>query len=253
MRPIWATSSASLFVLSEIGSFFQGEVINGSWQHFREWIEGRPASATSSMGSRPQTAASSKTQESSFEGFGQMASQRHDPETLTIAHRGYLFSLVQSLFLTDVPFTKALRSLLTSVDHFIALVVRLEGIQRNMDLETDEGVVDALVDYAAEEKEVWQSLSAARRQVEAGIKNLVARLRDIDDNRSGEGRKMFDAARPQPGLWAAPPQTGTRADPAISQYVPRKAAGVDRLLMKLDFGNANGSIGPTTAVADGFA
>ncbi|PLB51091.1 Spc98 family protein [Aspergillus steynii IBT 23096] len=250
MRPIWATSSASLFVLSEIGSFFQGEVINGSWQHFREWIDGRPASAASSMGSRPQTAASSKTQEPGFESFGQTVTQRHDPETLTIAHRGYLFSLVQSLFLTDVPFTKALRALLTSVDHFIALVVRLEGIQRNMDLETDEGVVDALVDYAGEEREVWQSLSAARRQVEAGIKNVVAGLRDIDDNRSGEGRKMFDAARPQPGLWAAP-LSGTRAEPAISHYVPRKAAGVDRLLMKLDFGNANGSIGPT-AVAGGF-
>ncbi|KAK1142711.1 hypothetical protein N8T08_007342 [Aspergillus melleus] len=227
----------------------QGEVINGSWQHFRDWIEGRPTSVGSSVGSRPQTAASSKTQESGFEGFGQIATQRHDPETLTIAHRGYLFSVVQSLFLTDVPFTKALRSLLTSVDHFIALVVRLEGIQRNMDLETDEGVVDALVDYAGEEREVWQSLSAARHQVEVGIKNVVARLRDIDDNRSGERRKMFNAGRPQPGHWSAPPQSGTSAESAIDHYVPRKAAGVDRLLMKLDFGNANGSVGPTAAVA----
>ncbi|KAH8429604.1 putative gamma-tubulin complex component GCP4 [Aspergillus melleus] len=242
MRPIWATSSASLFVVSEIGSFFQGEVINGSWQHFRDWIEGRPTSVGSSVGSRPQTAASSKTQESGFEGFGQTATQRHDPETLTIAHRGYLLSIVQSLFLTDVPFTKALRSFLTSVDHFIALVVRLEGIQRNMDLETDEGVVDALVDYAGEEREVWQSLSAARHQVEVGIKNVVARLRDIDDNRSGEGRKMFNAARPHTGLLSAPPQSGTSAESAIDHYVPRKAAGVDRLLMKLDFGNANGSV-----------
>ncbi|PYH90260.1 Spc98 family protein [Aspergillus ellipticus CBS 707.79] len=249
MRPIWATSSASLFILSEIGSYFQGEVINGSWQHFQEWIGGGSPS-----GSRPGSAHSSKSKRSDnpldTEGASEpglrrpgQAIQRHDPETLTAAHRRYLFCLVESLFLTDTPFTEALRALLTSVERFIALVTRLESIQRNMDLETDEGVIDALVDYAGEEREVWQSLGAARVGVEAGIKNAVARLRDIDDSRSGEGRQMFGFVKDSRENWSFHPTNGLAADPGLCHYVPRKASGVDRLLMKLDFGNANGGIG----------
>lgn len=243
MRPIWATSSASLFVLSEIGSFFQGEVVNGSWQHLRQWIEGVPSVSASTAGSRPGTASSLKQQDATSEltsgsGFRhstQNRMQQHDPEALTVAHRRYLTSLVHSLFLTDVPFTRALRSLLASVDRFIALLVRLESIQRNMDLETDEGVVDALADYPREEREVWQELRGTRDEVEAGIKEVVARLRDIDDSRSGEGRRIFDLAARDPAQnWESGGELKN-----TSHYVPRKAAGVDRLLMKLDFGNVN--------------
>jgi hypothetical protein len=249
MRPIWATSSASLFVMSEIGTYFQGEVINGSWQHFQEWIQGTPPQTGSRVNSRPGTSSSKTTADDASAGSNtapetsdnqsrQNSVQRHDPETLTIAHRRYLFSLVQALFLTDVPFTQSLRSFLANIDHFIALVIRLESVQRNMDLETDEGVVDALVDYAGEERDIWHALISARDNLEAGIKDVISRLRDIDDNRAGEGRKMFDTARnPQEG-WSMLSQNGS--NPNIgSQYVPRKAAGVDRLLMKLDFGHAN--------------
>ncbi|KAE8350074.1 gamma-tubulin complex component protein [Aspergillus coremiiformis] len=260
MRPIWATCSASLFVLSEVGSFFQGEVINGSWQHFRAWIGGAPASSTSS---RPGTSSSSKSKHSynsmAFEGTAEAGSERasqlprtpHDPETLTVAHRQYLFTLVQALFLTDRPFTKALRFLLTGVDHFIALVIRLESIQRNMDLETDEGVVDSLVDYAGEEKEVWQALGAARGEVEKGIKTLIARLKDIDDSRSGEGRTVFDMSKHPRENRSMNQQSSTGTEVDMGHYVPRKAAGVDRLLMKLDFGNANGSLTPAALVSGG--
>ncbi|KAL4867139.1 hypothetical protein BDV12DRAFT_123691 [Aspergillus spectabilis] len=237
MRAIWATSSASLFVLSEIGSFFQGEVINGSWQHFREWIEAGVLDTGTPSGSRPGTATSSKArnlglttatdERSERSGPDAAKPQRHDPESLTVAHRRYLYVLVQSLFINDTPFTKALRDLLAMIDHFIALVIRLESIQRNMDLETDEGVVDALVDYSSEEHEVWQALRAAREGTENGIIEVVARLRDIDDSRAGEGRMMFE------------PTTNSHGNSLVAQangcsYVPRKAAGVDRLLMKLD-------------------
>ncbi|KAI9367368.1 gamma-tubulin complex component protein [Aspergillus egyptiacus] len=242
MRAIWATSSASLFVLSEIGSFFQGEIINESWQHFREWIEAGVSDAASIAGSRPGTASSSRprkfshaleTDERSEEsGSESTRSKRHDPESLTSAHRRYLFTLVQSLFLNDVPFTKALRDLLTQIDRFIALVIRLESVQRNMDLETDEGVVDALVDYASEEREVWQTLRTAQNDVEKGISEVVARLRDIDDSRAGEGRMMFEPVTNH---------TYGSSQATECSYVPRKGAGVDRLLMKLDFGPAMGN------------
>lgn len=164
--------------------------------------------------------------------------QKHDPETLTVAHRRYISSLVHSLFLTDVPFTTAIRSLLATVDRFIALLIRLEGIQRNMDLETDEGVVDALADYPREEREVWKELRASRDDIEAGIKDVVARLRDIDDSRSEEGRRTFDLARNPAQNWQVN-GAGVVSSSSTCQYVPRKAAGVDRLLMKLDFGNVN--------------
>ncbi|KAJ5900839.1 uncharacterized protein N7473_004909 [Penicillium subrubescens] len=251
MRPIWATASACLFVLSEIGSFFQGEVVHESWQHLREWIEGPPLSTSSAPGSRPGTASSAKQQRQSRAASpdrissrpsskaGPPSMGRHDPEALTVAHRRHLSTLVHSLFLTDVPFTSVLRTLLTSVDRFVALVIRLETIQRNMDLETDEGVVDALVDYAQEEREVWQDLRSTRDDVNVGMKDLVVSLRHIDDHRSGEG---LGPATPF-GMGQAWP--GTRAEvstgPGFHHYVPRQPAGVDRLLMKLDFGSLRGA------------
>ncbi|KAL4753292.1 hypothetical protein BDW72DRAFT_36971 [Aspergillus terricola var. indicus] len=237
MRAIWATSSASLFVLSEIGSYFQGEVINESWQYFRDWIEAGVSDTPPPSTSRPGTATSSKarnirlaTNERSENEPG-AAPRRHDPEALTAAHRRYLFSLAQSLFLNDTAFTKALRDLLARIDHFIALVIRLESIQRNMDLESDEGVVDALVDYASEERGVWNALRAARADTERGIKEIIARLQDIDNSRAQEGRMMFEPAANATGSWMIGHMNG-------HSFRPRKAAGVDRLLMKLDFGTA---------------
>ncbi|KAL3467907.1 gamma-tubulin complex component protein [Aspergillus heterothallicus] len=248
MRAIWATNTASLFVLSEIGTFFQGEVINGSWQHFREWIEAgvfnTHSVSGSRPGSRPGTATSSKAhisvQPVSTDGQSEgsnpepVAPRRHDPESLTAAHRRYLYSLVQSLFLTSTPFTETLRRLLNRIDHFIALVIRLESIQRNMDLETDEGVVDALVDYASEEREVWDALRVARVDVERAISDVVTRLREIDDSRAEEGRMMFELASNNHKSWSLEQANDC-------SYVPRKAAGVDRLLMKLDFGTVTGN------------
>lgn len=271
MRPIWATTSASIFVLSEIGGYLQGEVIQESWQHFQHWLEGevsRPGTGSrpaSRPVSRPGTASSTK-HASHKPGLRQSISQRgqpllsqpqqqqqqqHDPETITVAHRRYLSSLAQFLFLTEVPFTNALRSFLTSIDHLVAIVSRLETVQRNLDLEADEGVVDALADYAQEEHSLWSELRDARESAETGIKEIVSRLRDIDDSRSGEGRKMFDLSS---SVTATTTATTGPAE-ARDEYIPRKAAGVDRLLMKLDFAGLNYSdngIGEEELVDDDY-
>ncbi|OQD76687.1 hypothetical protein PENDEC_c004G02465 [Penicillium decumbens] len=242
MRPVWATASACLFVLSEIGTFFQGEVVHESWQHLREWIQGSPES-TSVHGSRPGTASSSKPPRNSRAASPDRMSSRpssqsgptmvrHDPEALTVAHRRHLSSLVKALFLTEVQFTSALRALLTGVDRFVALTIRLEAIQRNMDLETDEGVVDALIDYVQEEQEVWQELRATSDNVKRNMKDLVASLREIDDSRSG-GESV--------GIVTTGLGTGPSTGPGFRHYVPRQPAGVDRLLMKLDFGSLRGA------------
>lgn len=244
MRPVWATGSACLFMLSEIGGFFQGDVVNESWQHLHRWIEGC-SSSPSAPSSRPGTASSLKSQVSSAAKdsleTGQETMGRHDPEALTVAHRRHLSSLVHSLLLTELPFTTTLRGLLTNVDRFSALVIRLESIQRNMDLETDEGVEDALVDYASEEREVWEELSATRKDVDTGTENLVESLRDIDDRRSGEGRGQVEFTTNMGQMWSGSQDNSYTQ--GFRHYVPPKAVGVDRLLMKLDFGSLSSVFG----------
>ncbi|KAL1994812.1 hypothetical protein VTN49DRAFT_999 [Thermomyces lanuginosus] len=267
MRAIWATATAALFVLSEIGGYFQGEVVQGNWEHFRYWLQyaasprlgtssrpptSRPGTATRpGTASRPQTSSRRGTESrpatarpidsprfSQFLAHQQLQQQQqqqqHDPESVTIAHRRYLISLTQSLFLTETGFTSSLRGFLSDIDHLIALVTRLADVQRNLDLEADDGVVDALVDYAQEERALWDELQSSRSAIERGIKDLIVKLRDIDDRRAGEGSKL--ASSEGVGVAAGsfvPGQQQTNAN-NNNVYVPRKPAGVDRLLMKLD-------------------
>ncbi|KKY16315.1 putative spc97 spc98 family protein [Diplodia seriata] len=140
----------------------------------------------------------------------------HDPEVLASAHRLFLRSLSYSLLLTDMPYTHALRSFLTHVDELIAFIDRLRTIQRNLDLERDEGVVDAFANYEQEEKDVLLELDRARKRVDSDLRSLVARLRELDKERVGTG--LFGDGE------------------SIGGFEPWKGGGVDRLLMKLDFG-----------------
>jgi hypothetical protein len=215
MRGVWASGSAVLFVLSELGSYLQGEVIGGSWSHFRQWLEGGrslPASET--------VTSADKTQETC----------QHDPETITVAHRSYLVSISHALFVTDIPFTRTLRDLLTKIDNFIALITHLQTVQVHLDLETDQGVVDSLANYAEDEKKVWANLQMARSDLDKSVSELVTRLRDIDDLRDDVGaNRGGEAAASVPGV----------DNTQMNEYVPWKPAGVDRLLMSLDFGTAD--------------
>ncbi|EAS34937.3 Spc97/Spc98 family protein [Coccidioides immitis RS] len=237
MRSIWASCSAALFVVSELGSYLQGEVISGSWRHFKQWLDGTKPSWTPGN-SRPGTAKSKHLDDS-----GDSSYPQHDPETITIAHRTYLAYISQSLFLTDVPFTQTLRSFLAHIDDFISLITQLQTIQQNLDLENDEGVFDSLASYSEDEQGVWYKLCQARADLDAGIMELISRLRDIDDGRFAEGIRMFDFRNNDT-------QSHTTGSDSFAErtntYVPWRAAGVDRLLMKLDFGTsrtAPGSFG----------
>ncbi|ODH49041.1 hypothetical protein GX48_04866 [Paracoccidioides brasiliensis] len=243
IRPIWITASRALFILSELTGYMQGEVISNSWQHLKQWLDdvlptpsrsSRPGTAVSSA-SRPDNIATSFRRSSQGEPPTQSETNqsRHDPEAITAAHRAHLTSIIQSIFITDIPFTRTLRSLLTAIDHLIAMISRLEPVQQSLDLETDEGVVDSLADYAGEERRIMHDLRAARVEVDSGLTELISRLRDIDDNRFGDdGKRPFDLGNNggdniSGGEWMF--GEGTNA------YVPFKPAGVDQLLMKLDF------------------
>ena len=191
----------------------------------------RPGTASSSQHVDTSTLSTAGAVLGTSQYSTQSKAQPHDPETLTVAHRRYLSILAQSVFLTEVTFVRSLRSLLTIIDHLIALVSRLEIVQRNLDLEADEGVVDNLADYGHEEMEIWHDLREARDDVDACIQDVISRLRDIDDSRSGEGRRNFELPTNQNELLDITDQNNI--------YTPRRAAGVDRLLMKLDFGSLN--------------
>lgn len=229
MRKVWATCGAAIFLLSESGAYFEGEVVQESWKHFREWII-RPEQRPSSPG-RPQSSASAvmpnritelSPPDSPSVGFRRSVtdSERspHDPESLASAHRRFLDSITYSLLLTDFSFTRSLREFFTHVDELVAFVTRLQIIQQNLDLEED-GVVDDLANYAQEEKEVELELDRARKRVDSDLKSLVARLREIDAERVGSN--------------PYPRQSTLRSD----GYEPWRVGGVDRLLMKLDWGS----------------
>ncbi|KAK2736473.1 hypothetical protein FQN57_000729 [Myotisia sp. PD_48] len=233
MRPVWAAGSATLFVLSELGSYLQGEVIGSSWRSFREWLDSGYM-PSSGYGSRPGTASSAPNKENK-----QSSPTSHDPETITIAHRIYLAHLSQALFLTDVPFTRTLRAFLTHVDHFISLLGQLQAIQQNLDLETDEGVFDSSQNYTQDEARVWSEICNVRTALKISMNELISRLRDIDEHRitkagtfgpkdsianvhdDGRGNDMLDTKR------------------SSSVYTPWRSVGVDRLLMRLEFGGAS--------------
>ncbi|GME21970.1 Spc97/Spc98 family protein [Neofusicoccum parvum] len=92
----------------------------------------------------------------------------------------------------------------------------LSSLQQNLDLERDEGVVDALANYEQEEKDVLLELDRARKRVDSDLRSLVGRLRELDKERVGTG--LFGDGE------------------TIGGFEPWKGGGVDRLLMKLDFG-----------------
>ncbi|KAK8228638.1 gamma-tubulin complex component protein [Phyllosticta paracitricarpa] len=207
MRKVWATCGAAVFLLSEFGAYFEGEIVQESWKHFRQWI----------TRNRSNSAHHSQPAE-------QEPSVPHDPEVLAKAHRLFLSCLSHSILLTDIPYTHALRSLLTHVDALIAFLHRLRVIQANLDLEADAGVIDdALANHAADERDVLLELDRSRKRVDADLRGLVARLRELDRERVG---------------WGTFGNVGSveAVDGSSAAFEPWRGGGVDRLLMKLDFG-----------------
>ncbi|KAF6232692.1 hypothetical protein HO173_009131 [Letharia columbiana] len=226
LRPIWATIASAAFFLAELGEFFQGEVVRSSWSTFHRWLmptlphdlRSVNDSFMSSIGSSgrsrsPRPTSSQPVPEPAARSF-------QDPETLTQAHKRYLASLEKALLLHDPTFTTALRRFMTSIDHMSALMQRLDTIQRNMDSDTQNEVSIATNYFAAEEERLVLDLKASRAKVASGVQALIEALRAIDVARSAE--------------------RNYRGDQGLMQhdgFVPWTGGDVDRLLLKLDYGN----------------
>jgi hypothetical protein len=196
MRKVWATCAAAVFFLAESEAYFQGAVVKESFEHFLSWVKG----------------AANSDNDTDLQ-------QQHDPEALALAHRYFLSSISYSLLLTDLPFPKLLRTFCTHVDELVAYITRLTGIQQSLDLEEDEGVEDFAQNYKKEEKEIALELDRARRRLDSDLKGLVERLREIDGERIGT---------------SAPGLANISMDEVA--YEPPRIGGIDRLLMKLDWG-----------------
>ncbi|KAH0381338.1 hypothetical protein KCU92_g7023, partial [Aureobasidium melanogenum] len=181
-RKVWATCSAAVFLLSETTAYFEGELITSSWDTFYSWA----------------------------------TAQHHDPETLGRAHRSFLAALSYTILLTDAAYTRSLRELLTHIDALVALFGRLQRLQQTSSLGV--GGTDFLDE---EEAEVARELDRSRKRVDTALKDVVARLRQLDHERLGAARYLqLDAQDTGFEVW--------------------RGGGVDRLLMKLDFGRMTG-------------
>lgn len=222
MRPVWAAISSATFLLTELGEYFQGQVIKSSWNTFHAWLDPssharpvhRPTSSTSTTDSTPLP-----------------PSTPHDPETLSQAHTTYLSSLTHALLLTHPSFTHSLRTFLLCTTHLAALTHRLATVQQALDLETDTNiVVDALANFKAEEDHLLAQLAEAKTSVERAVATVVDVLRKVDGERTADG--MDHAIR----LAHDHPDNGVSVG-----FVPwGSGLGIERLLLKIDWANRLG-------------
>lgn len=251
MRSAWTTCSAAIFFLAEIEGYLQIEVVAELWEGFQRWLttgsdefqppeSARPSRSASRVGARDLDAMEEDNDDEDFwlaEGskrswasdLSRPAKHPHDPQTLAAAHRLYLSTLVRGILLSQESFTDPLYSLLVDIDQLVALVHRLQETWNSVDLEEDVGVVDAFVDLEREERDVKGQMRATEDKIKSGVEGIIGILRKLEADHEGLAWGDDNAGEDVGGR-----SEGLREE---GQYVPRRVGGVDRLLMKLDFGS----------------
>jgi Gamma tubulin complex component N-terminal/Gamma tubulin complex component C-terminal len=216
MRKVWATCSASVYLLSELGEYFEGQVIPSLWNSLLEFIN-KPPKPVTGTDSLFIPAATAKVVDKDISSPLQ---QSHDPATLSKAHKVFIDTLSCALLYSDTSFTTALRDFLRSIDDLIAQILRLQSIQVNLDLEEDDGIFDALTNYQQDLNECWAELDRARKRVDGGSRAVVTRLREFGES----GQSLL---------------IPTEASSTTGGYQPVNGAKIERLLMKLETGRTS--------------
>ncbi|KAJ9613056.1 hypothetical protein H2200_002997 [Cladophialophora chaetospira] len=224
-RGHWTCASKLLFLVNELEAYLQGEVIQSSWAHLQQWLEGKNDGHMSVKSSRPGTASSTGHAASFRQSVNDEERVPSDPRAMAEAHRKFLHALNSALFLTHGDFTNLLKELLTQIDHLVALFSRLQTVWQGLDLQDDEGVVDAFSNYAQDEKEVLTEMDRTRVDVETSLASIVEKIRNIEkEKRTGVGASTkLDETMSEMNL------TGNG-----TSFVPWHVRTVDRLVMKLD-------------------
>lgn len=248
MRSAWTTCSAAIFFLAEVEGYLQIEVIRELWEGFQRWLttgkdEHRPVAESVRPSSRAASRMSTRSANAMdvddedmwlAEGSNVSQSQEptqtdrnpHDPQTLAAAHRLYLCTLVRRILLSQESFTDPLYSLLVDIDQLVALIHRLQETWNSIDLEDDLGVVDAFVDLEREERDVKEQIRDTVEKIKLETEGVIGVLRRLEADHEGLAWGDDDAG-----------EDGSAGIREEGQYVPRRVGGVDRLLMKLDFGS----------------
>lgn len=253
MRRHWAIASKSQFVLSELGGYFQSEIVDGHWRHFLSWLNDTcrddeafsaettgPGASTwgaakvsgTGTGTSPQRLETSQLSATNCAFRHSLLSQQptqSDPTTLAKAHQRYLSALHSSLLMNETGFTKVLLDVMILVDHFVALFGRLQVAHQNLDLEMDEGVVDVLADHRSDEQDILDEMERSRHRFEEQLGDLVKELRDSIDRSNAEG------------AWVSVGKHRFQSSPLTSVYTPWRPRNIDGLLMKLELVGVKGS------------
>ncbi|KAH7324616.1 gamma-tubulin complex component protein [Stachybotrys elegans] len=248
MRSTWTTASAAIFLLGETEAYLQTEVVAGLWEGFHSWLTGQqPHDAhpgvSLARASRPEPGMVANEEEghedededlwlsgdaSANHGAADASDGNpkpqppHDPQSLSTAHTLYLGTLIHRLLLTQPSFTNPLYALLVHIDHLVTHVHRLHSIFTSIDLEMDAGVVDAFVDLEREEREVKAMLRVVEGKVKRGIEEVVEALRVLESDMTFMAECEGEDVQ--------------RDGVETVGYTPARVGGVNRLLMKLDFG-----------------
>ncbi|KAI1624751.1 gamma-tubulin complex component protein [Exophiala viscosa] len=227
-RRHWTVASKALFLVNEVEAYLQGEVIQGSWVQLRRWLEGEDR-IVSPKTSRPTTSSSAgQSRTTKFfdgpSGFGMsdIDVRPSDPRLLAEAHGIFLQALQSGLFFSNGSFVQVMKTLVTQCDHFVALFSRLQAVWEGLDLQEDDGVVDAFSNYAKDEREVLSEMDRTSDSIDAIVTELVNKIRDLAaDMRTGIGADNF-GQNPAGARWN------------VARFTPWQARTVDRLVMKLD-------------------
>ncbi|CAK7231979.1 hypothetical protein SBRCBS47491_008113 [Sporothrix bragantina] len=269
LRSVWATASAAIFFLAEIENYLQMDVVVELWDGFQQWLtvgKDEPMRRTDRGDASHRKAAErdrnaegdddaaimdvdddddiwlaegmAREDDTVLTVDGTLATS-HDPQSLATAHRRYLRRMVRRLLLDRPHWTDPLYALLVSVDQMAALVHRLQSLWQALDLESDAGVVDAFVDLEREQHDVLDALAVAERSVREGVLSVVDVLRDLEGEEDGRGEEEEEEDEEGDEEYVAGGDGGISGQGlrAVGAYVPRRVGRVDRLLMKLDFGN----------------
>jgi len=225
LRNVWATASAAIFFLGEVEAYLQTEVVDVLEEGFVRWVRGEET--TSRPGTRATSPSLSRRGDPPEDGHDhdQDPTKFRDPQSLQTFHHLYLTRLTHSLLLTSPLFTDALYETLVHIDRLVALITRLHAVWAAADLEEDAGVVDAFVDLVKEERDVRGELDEVQKEVRRGVEGVVGVLRDMEGRFGAEG----DEGEKEGGEDVVMRERG--------EYVPGRVGGVERLVMKLDFGS----------------
>ncbi|KAJ4504023.1 hypothetical protein HRR83_007675 [Exophiala dermatitidis] len=234
-RRHWTCAGKALFMINELQVYLQGEVIQSSWALFQKWINGEDTTGLSTAkSSRPGSASSAGGRQKAKSTMAELPSDSgsttthaqapNDPRALAEAHRAFLHALSDALLITNKDFTSRLKHLLGQLDHFIALFLRLQTVWEGLDMQEDDGVLDAFADHARDEREVFAEMDRTTDAIESTLLEISETIRHVEkQKRSGLGRDtLVDRTN------------DLELNLDITKFVPWQARTVDRLVMKLD-------------------